>query len=85
MNNNNKSNYIIFFILSFIIILGYSYLFPPPKPKPAEPLQTPTGQVQKDNLSTTTPPADIKGLEQDNNFSKRNNEIDPFKISKDLV
>jgi len=83
--NNNKSNYIIFFVLSFIIIMGYSYLFPPPKPKQAEPLQTPTGEVQKDNFSTITPPANIKGFEQDNNFSKRSNVIDPFKISKDLI
>jgi len=83
--NNNKSNYIIFFVLSFIIILGYSYLFPPPKPKQAEPLQTPTGEVQKDNFSTTTPPANIRGFEQDNIFSKRSNVIDPFKISKDLI
>ncbi len=83
--NNNKSNYIIFFVLSFIIILGYSYLFPPPKPKQAEPLQTPTGEVQKDNFSTTTPPANIKGFEQNNIFSKRSNVIDPFKISKDLI
>jgi YidC/Oxa1 family membrane protein insertase len=83
MNKNNKLNYIIFFVLSFIIILGYSILFPPPKQKQPGPVQTPSGElVQKEKSPEGAVEKEVK---EETIFSKIDKGLDPFEVSNDLI
>ncbi len=54
MIDRTKLNYIVFFVLSFLIIIGYTYFFAPKVPK--RPLQQKTGRV-----SEQTPTPEEKG------------------------
>jgi YidC/Oxa1 family membrane protein insertase len=54
MNKNTKINYVIFFVLSFIIILGYSILFPPSPKKESSTKDKDSQIIAKDSIPVVT-------------------------------
>ncbi|NIP39242.1 MAG: membrane protein insertase YidC [Candidatus Dadabacteria bacterium] len=90
MNNDNKLNYILFFILSFAIILGYSLLFPPPKPKPTETENSRQDEVVTEQTVSQTDDSQIKDIQKppvksDNIFERLSDEADPYDTSEQLI
>lgn len=86
MNNNNKLNYIIFFVLSFAIILGYSVMFPPPKQTP----KTDMEQKPADNLAVQSdaPSAQTQQTQQapsSNIFDQPADKLNTFEKSENLI
>ncbi|MER3447181.1 MAG: hypothetical protein C4291_10215 [Candidatus Dadabacteria bacterium] len=67
MIDRTKLNYILFFVLSFLIIIGYTAFFAPKPPK--RPIQQKTGQIseqtpipqEKETKTEITPPASVHG------------------------
>ena len=90
MNSDNKINYIIFFVLSFAIILGYSILFPPPKPVVEE-----TAQKEKisdsiddeliDNTGTVSKSIETPKSKDENIFKRLDDKSSPYATSENLI
>lgn len=76
MFNNNKINYILFFVLSFLVIVGYSVLFPSSQQKAGQTNNRKDEVVKveskSDNSSNNIP---VKNTPVKNEITKQSNDI----------